>query len=217
MPGGGVEWPTPARMTFSLSRRSLLRAVAAAPLALTASRRLTWAQQAAGPAPNNVWAATTGPILDALADLPPRVYVPHENGGDIAVIDPLSRQIVDRYRVGRTPHHVTPAYDLSRLYVNVMGAGRLVEIDIQTGRPARSIPVPAPYNLYFALDGSLAIVAAEPFNRLDFSADGSYLLVSAEFSGHLARVDVGQMALSGVVSVGGLPIDVKLAPEGDLF
>jgi DNA-binding beta-propeller fold protein YncE len=222
-------------MALALSRRALLRALAAAPIAVAGTHRVTAAQTF------NVWEATRGPIADALADIPPRVYVPHENGGDIAVIDPLSRQIVDRYAVGRTPHHVTPSYDMSRLYVNVMGSARLVEIDISSGRPSRSIPVAAPYNLYFALDGSLAIVAAEPFNRLDFfdpitwapirrvpirasgidhldfSADGSYLLVSAEFSGHVARVDVGQMAVAAVISVGGLPIDIKLAPGGDLF
>jgi YVTN family beta-propeller protein len=222
-------------MAASLSRRALLRALAATPLALAASRLPASAQS------TNVWAATMGPIPETLADVPPRVYVPHENGGDIAVIDPLSREIVDRYAVGRIPHHVTPAYDMSRLYVNVMGSSRLVEIDIASGRPGRSIPVAAPYNLYFALDGSLAIVAAEPFNRLDFfdpitwapirrvpirasgidhldfSGDGSYLLVSAEYSGHVARVDIGQLAVSSVMSVGGLPIDIKLAPEGDLF
>jgi DNA-binding beta-propeller fold protein YncE len=229
-------------MTRSVSRRALLRAAAGAPLALAASRALAQSQPASEVLnPVNVWAAINGPITADLADVAPRVYVPHENGGDIAVIDPLTRQIVDRFGIGRTPHHVTPAYDMSRLYVNVMGASRLVEIDVRAGRPSRSIPVAVPYNLYFALDGSLAIVAAEAYNRLDFfdpitwqpisrlpirasgidhldfSADGGYLLVSAEYSGHVARVDVGQMAVTGLMSVGGLPIDVKLAPAGDVF
>ena len=190
---------------------------------------------------SNVWAATMGPVVDVAAELPPRVYVPHENGGDIAVIDPLSRTIVDRYSVGRTPHHVTPAYDLTSLYVNVMGSNRLVQIDPHAGRPIASLPVTSPYNLYFTLDGSMAIVAAEPANRLDFydratwavirrlsipasgvdhldfSADGSYLMVTGEFGGQLVRVDLERLAVAGVVRVGGLPIDVKLAPAGDVF
>jgi DNA-binding beta-propeller fold protein YncE len=189
----------------------------------------------------NVWAATTGGFADSVADMPPRVYVPHEMGGDIAVIDPESRRVVDRFSVGRTPHHVTPAYDLTSLYVNVMGASRLVQLDPRAGRPIRSLTVTSPYNLYWTLDGSLAIVAAEPANRLDFydpgswrsvarlripasgvdhldfSADGAYLMVTGEFGGQLVKVDLTRLAVAGVLRVGGQPIDVKLAPSGDLF
>ena len=237
-------------MTRPLSRRSILRALGAT-LAGTAlvpvnvgtpgvarARRL--ADEPTG-LDANVWAATMGPIAETAQDLPPRVYVPHENGGDVAVIDPLTRGIIDRYAVGRTPHHVTPAYDLTSLYVNVMGSNRLVQIDPRAGRPVRAIPVVAPYNLYFTLDGALAMVAAEPANRLDFydpsdwravarlpipasgvdhldfSADGSYLMVTGEFGGQLVKVDTEPIAVAGVVRLGGLPIDVKLAPAGDLF
>jgi len=176
-----------------------------------------------------------------VADLPPRVYVPNELGGDIAVIDPASMQVVDRFWVGRTPHHVTPAHDLDRLYVNVMDSNRLVAIDPRSGRPVDSIPVAVPYNLYFTPDGTKAVVAAERFNRLDFydpttwqpiarlpipgsgvdhldfSADGSFLLVSCEFGGQVVKVDLDQLAVAGVLRVGGLPIDVKLAPDGTVF
>jgi DNA-binding beta-propeller fold protein YncE len=169
------------------------------------------------------------------------VYVPHESGGDIAVIDPLTRTIVDRFAVGRIPHHVTPSWDMTSLYVNVMGASRMVRLDPRVGRPVQSIPVAVPYNLYFTIDGGMAIVAAEPYNRLDFydsatwqplvrlplpasgvdhldlSADGSYLLVSGEFGGQLVKVDLQRLAVAGVLRLGGLPIDVKLAPDGDLF
>jgi DNA-binding beta-propeller fold protein YncE len=224
-------------MTRTFSRRALLRAIGAT-LVVAGSPKLAWADT---PPVTNVWAAMTGGILESVADLPPRVYVPHENGGDIAVIDPLTRQIVDRFAVGRTPHHVTPAYDLSSLYVNVMGSSRLVEIDPRVGRPSRSLAVASPYNLYFTPDGSLAIVAAEPANRLDFydpaswrsvlrlplpasgvdhldfSADGSFLMVTGEFGGQLVRVDLERLAVAGVVRLGGLPIDVKLAPAGDVF
>ena len=189
----------------------------------------------------NVWAAIMGEVRPGLAELAPRVYVPHELGGDVAIIDPRSRTIVDRFAVGRTPHHVTPAYDLSSLYVNVMGSSRMVQLDPLAGRPVRSYPVVSPYNLYFTLDGSLAIVAAEPQNRLDFydlatwqsvarlpipasgvdhldlSADGRFLLVTGEFGGQLVRVDLERLAVAAVLRLGGLPIDVKLAPAGDLF
>jgi DNA-binding beta-propeller fold protein YncE len=229
----------------TVSRRWLLRAFALSLVGVAAAAgvplRSRAARAARDSAPLNVWAAITGPMSEGVADLPSRVYVPHENGGDVAVIDPLTRTIVDRFAVGRTPHHVTPAYDLSSLYVNVMGASRMVQIDVHAGRPVRSFAVVAPYNLYFTLDGGMAIVAAEPANRLDFydpgswrsiarlpipasgvdhldlSADGSFLMVTGEFGGQLVKVDLERIAVAGVLRLGGLPIDVKLAPEGDVF
>src|SRR5260370_38201011 len=52
---------------------------------------------------------------------------------------------------------------------------------------------------------------------MDFSADGSYLMISAEYSGVVARVDVVNMRLAGYVWVGGLPIDARLSPDGRYF
>jgi YVTN family beta-propeller protein len=205
-------------------------------------------QNAAAPAPpptpaaTNVWAATASNAIPAsVADLPPRVYVPHELGGDIVVIDPLSMQIIDRYWVGRTPHHVAPAYDFSQLYVNVMDSNYLTVIDPRTGRPTGTLPAAVPYNLYFTPDGTKAVVAAERFNRLDFhdistwaviarvpipgsgvdhmdfSADGSYLLVSCEFGGQVVKVGTNPPQVLGLYRGGRLPIDVKLNPEGTHF
>lgn len=190
----------------------------------------------------NVWAATASNTIPAsVADLPPRVYVPHERGGDVAVIDPLSMQIVDRFWVGRTPHHVAPAHDLSLLYVNVMDSNYLTVIDPRVGRPVGTVPAAVPYNLYFTPDGTRAIIAAERYNRLDFhdpsswelltrlpipgsgvdhldfSADGAYLLVSCEFGGQVVKVGVDPPQVLGVFRGGRLPVDVKLAPDGTAF
>src|SRR5207248_4117334 len=120
------------------------------------------------------------------------------------------------------------------------GSSRMLQIDPFVGRPIASFPVVSPYNLYWTFDGQMAIVAAEPANRLDFydpstwrpikrlpipasgvdhldfSADGDYLVVTGEFGGQLAKVDLQSLAVAGVVRLGGLPIDGKLAPEGDL-
>ena len=194
------------------------------------------------PTPVNVWAATaSNDIPAALADLPPRVYVPHELGGDVAVIDPLTMQIIDRFFVGRTPHHVAPSWDMSQLYVNVMDSNYLTVIDPRTGRPTGTLPAAVPYNLYFTPDGTKAIVAAERYNRLDFhdpatweviarlqipgsgvdhmdfSADGSYLLVSCEFGGQVVKVGTNPPAVLGVYRGGRLPVDVKLNAEGTHF
>jgi YVTN family beta-propeller protein len=159
------------------------------------------------------------------------------------VIDPLTFKVIDHFAVGSIPHHITPAWDMSALYVDNEGSSKLTVIDIHTGRPnGQTINIPYPYNLYFTPDGTKAIDVVERLQRiefrdpnngwrllgsvgipwpgpdhLDFSADGSYLMISTEYSGVVARVNVLTMRLDGYVRVGGLPIDVKLSPDGRYF
>jgi YVTN family beta-propeller protein len=189
----------------------------------------------------NIWENMKGSVPQSVADLPPRVYVPDELGGNVTVIDPTNFQIIDRYGTGRTSHHVAPSPDFSHLYVNNMGSSTLSEIDAHTSRLIRQIPAAVPYNLYFTTDGTKAIVAAEPNNSLDFynpqtwalikrvpiagsgvdhldmSADGRYLLVTTEFDGWVVKVDTVNMRVIAQVRVGGQPIDVKAAPDGSVF
>jgi YVTN family beta-propeller protein len=184
---------------------------------------------------------TTDTIDPRLAGIPPRVYVPNAGSGTVDVIDPATFKIIDHFTVGQIPHHITPSWDLQRLYVNNTESNTLTEIDPRSGRPMRTIPVPDPYNLYYTADGSKAIVVAERFLRLDFrdprtwelirsvpipwpgvdhldfSADGRFLIASTEYSGYVAKVDVVEMELTGQTKVGGLPIDVRLSPDGSVF
>src|SRR5207302_1795229 len=130
---------------------------------------------------------------------------------------------------------------MRELYVENEGSSSLTVLDIHTGKPVRTISIPFPYNLYFTPDGTKAIDVVEremkiqfrdphtwklirevpiPWpgaDHLDFSADGSYLLISTEYSGIVAKVDVVHMKLAGYVNVGGLPIDVKVSPDGSVF
>ena len=191
----------------------------------------------------NVYANTlSGTVPCPLCDLPPRVYVPNSTAGTVDVIDPATFTVIDHYAVGSIPHHVAPAWDMSELYVDNEGSSSLTVLDIHTGKPSRTINIPFPYNLYFTPDGTKAIDVVERLQRiefrdphnnwallkavpipwpgadhLDFSADGSYLMISTEYSGVVAKVDTVNMKLAGSVRVGGLPIDVKLSPDGTLF
>jgi YVTN family beta-propeller protein len=203
------------------------------------------------PPTSNVYAAAgAGMFAPAVAGLPPRVYVPDEATGTVIVIDPRTYTIVGRFSVGPKPEHVTPDWDLRRLYVEVAGGGHLTIINPRTERPAGSRAVPGPYNLYFSLDGRKAIVVLDsrlsgseyggphqlyfydrrswrllkaltiPWpgaDHLDFSADGRYALLSAEYSGYVVKIDVARMAVVDALFVGGLPVDVRLAPDGRLF
>ena len=191
----------------------------------------------------NVYAATTGTTVPAyLARFPERVYVPDSTDiGMLEVIDPATYAVVTRLRVGHTPYHITPSWDMTHLYVGNEVSGNLTTIDPLTGAAVATVPVPHPYNLYFTPDGKTAIVVDErekqlvimdpvawttlgaipiPWpgvDHLDFSADGSYLMASTEFAGVVVKVDLVTRSVDGTVAVGGLPIDIRLSPDGSVF
>ena len=191
----------------------------------------------------NVYAADAAgaPIAASLRRITPRVYVPNSKSQTVDVIDPSTFKIVGHFAVGLYSQHITPSWDMRWLYVNNTLSNSLTVIDPRTSRPVRTLPVPNPYNLYFTPDGTKAIVVAESLerldfrdprtfaliksvpisapgpNHLDFSADGRSLLISAEFSGYVLRVDAVSMRVVGRLHVGGQPIDVKLAPDGRVF
>ena len=191
----------------------------------------------------NVYANTlSGAVPCPLCEIPARVYVPNSTAGTVDVIDPATFTVIDHYAVGAIPHHIAPAWDMSALYVDNEGSSSLTVLDIHSGKPTgQHISIPFPYNLYFTPDGTKAVVVVERLQRiefrdphdwhllgsvgipwpgadhLDFSADGSYLMISTEWSGVVARVDVVNMRLAGSVWVGGLPIDIKLSPDGRYF
>ena len=175
---------------------------------------------------NNLYSETASDKIAAVAkDDPPRVYVPNHAANEVAVIDPATMQVVDRYKVGINPQHVVPSWDLHTLWVTNNAEGRtdgsLTPIDPQTGKPGASIPVDDPYNMYFTPDGKEAIVVAEAFKRLDFrdpqtmalkssletpqcaginhadfSIDGRFAIFTCEFGGMLVKIDmVGRKVL----------------------
>jgi YVTN family beta-propeller protein len=190
----------------------------------------------------NVYAATTErQVADRFAGIPERVYVPNVADGTVDVIDPDTFEVVDHYAVGEIPHHVTPSWDMNKLYVSNEASSSLTVIDPKSGEPSGTVLVPYPYNLYFTPDGKKAIVVVERLQMLefydpgtwqplgsvyipspgvdhiDFSAGGDYLLASSEWGGVVTKVDTTKMKITGSVEVGGNPVDVKLSPDGKVF
>jgi YVTN family beta-propeller protein len=173
----------------------------------------------------------------------PRVYVPNSGSDTVDVIDQRTRKVVRHFAVGLLPQHVTPAYDLKRLYVLNDAGNSVTPIDPRTARPGRPIQVTDPYNLYFTPDGRFAVVVAERLHRLDFrdphtfrlhrsltvpcagvdhldfSADGTYLIASCEFSGQMLKVNVAGERVVRTLDLrpGAMPQDVKLSPDGRVF
>ena len=192
-------------------------------------------------APPDVYAGMTGGFSKTVAKDPTRVYVPNNGSNTVSVIDPRKFRVIRTFRTGLGPQHITPSWDLRHLYVGNTYSNTLTEVDPRSGRPVRRIPVPDPYNLYFTPDGKLAVDVAErmetlflydpktwnrvgairvPFagvDHLDLSSDGSYLLVSAEYSGMVAKVNLERRRVVASLHVGGSPVDVKLSPDGSVF
>ena len=94
-----------------------------------------------------------GHLSAAVADHPRRVYVPNLRSNDVYVIDPRTLKVVDRFKVGRSPQHIVPSYDLKTLWVTNNAEGRddgsLTPIDPRNGKPGREVAVDDPYNMYF--------------------------------------------------------------------
>jgi YVTN family beta-propeller protein len=190
----------------------------------------------------NVYAAILpGRLSPAVRGVPERVYVPNSESGTVTEINPSTFAVERTFPTGSYDQHITPSWNLRRLYVNNTTSNTLTVLSPRTGRPIRTIPVADPYNLYFTPDGSKAIVVAEALQRLDFynphtwrpiksvpvpspgpdhldfTADGHAFLISCEFAGMVYRVDAETMRVTGRISVGGLPVDIKLSPDGRVF
>jgi YVTN family beta-propeller protein len=127
-----------------------------------------------------------------------------------------------------------------------IGGGSLLPIDPRTGEPGEPLPVRDPYNMYFTPNGAFALVVAEAdrsvdlydphtwervgaiaapdcpgIDHMDFTADGRFALASCEFSGRMAVFDLIATDLVKMIDLpggrGGMPQDVKLAPDGSTF
>src|ERR1700730_6517184 len=176
--------------------------------------------------PNDIYSETqAGKLSPAVKGFPELVYVPNSGSNTVDVIDPRTFRVVNHFKVGRQPQHVTPSYDLKTLWGLSDVGDSLTKIDPATGEKRETVPVKDPYNMYYTPDGKYAIVVAERVHRLDFrnpttmalvdsvpvpcrgvdhmdfSANGRYLIASCEFSGTLIKVDVARRAVIGTLAL----------------
>jgi YVTN family beta-propeller protein len=213
-----------SEVVVQLGRQSLRAATGLGPLlglSLWLGLGALWPPASAGEASENLYsAARTDAFSPATSGALNRVYVPNRQSNSVSVIDPATLKVVSTFKVGISPQHVVPSWDLKTLWVANNGlkarGGSLTPIDPKTGQPGRAIPVDDPYNLYFTPDGKSAIVVAESLKRLDFrdphtlalqqslatpqcdgvnhadfSGDGRYALFTCEFhGGGLVKIDM---------------------------
>ncbi len=207
----------------------LLWSLLCATLALAACSRGGGPSEARGPA-NIYGGSDMSRLSPAVKGALQRVYVPDLGSNDVTVIDPARMKVVDRFKVGRGPQHVVPAWDLKSLWVTGSADGRipgsLTEIDPRTARPTRTLTVPDAYNMYFTADGRSAVVVAESRRRLefrdphtmklqgaldtpecrginhaDFSPAGDYAIFTCEFGGAVAKIDLVHRKVLGVLKL----------------
>jgi YVTN family beta-propeller protein len=182
--------------------------------------------------PSNIYSEIGAQHLSALhRSDPPRVYVPNGKSNTVTVIDPKTHKVISTFKTASEPQHIVPAYDLSTLWVLDNQGNNVIPIDPATGTPGTPIAVDDPYNLYFTPDGASAIVVAEALGQLDFrdphtmalttslpvpgcgginhadySADGSYLLATCEYAGKLAKIDIANRAVLGLLDLSENPV-----------
>ncbi|MGZ6585672.1 MAG: YncE family protein [Solirubrobacteraceae bacterium] len=196
--------------------------------------------------PGGVYAADgPGMLQIALRREPALIYVPDsEPDGHTTVISQRTHRLIRVLATGSLDQHITPAYDLKRLYVEASESNRLATINPHTGRMTGSVATDRPYNLYFTPDGRQAIVMDEQHdhivfsdphtfrpdqvvsdpscqgpNHADFSANGRYFIVSCEFSGSLLKISTLQHRVLRRLHLPmpAMPQDVRLAPDGKTF
>jgi DNA-binding beta-propeller fold protein YncE len=185
-----------------------------------------------------------GKLSPVVRGFRPLIYVPNSRSDTVDEIDPRTYKVVRHFAVGALPQHVVPSYDLKTLWVNNDEGNSLTRIDPRTGKRGKTVKVTDPYNLYFTPDGRFALVMAERLKRIDFrdprtmqlrhklpvptcpgvnhadfTADGRYMLASCEFAGRVVVVDLARRKVVRTIALrgGGMPQDVKLAPDGSRF
>jgi YVTN family beta-propeller protein len=134
------------------------------------------------------------------------LYVSNMNGASLTVIDPRTEQPVETmqvpfpYNLFFTPDGSKAIVVADYLGIDMVADNGLYFYDRDTWELLKFVQVPWP-----------------GVNHLDFSPDGSFLLVSCESAGVVVKIDVASMTVAGTVELGGSPLDVRLAPAGDVF
>ncbi|MFI0447776.1 YncE family protein [Actinomadura sp. 6N118] len=199
----------------------------------------------AAPAGNGVYEATGPGLLDpAMRKLPPRLFVPNGHTGMVDVVDLRAFKVIAQLPVGGTPRRIAAAWDLRRLWVTDAEDGTLIPVNPRNGRRGPPVKIgDQGGRLYFTPDGSEALVLAGPPRRIevrdphtmrsrgrmqlpcpgaehaDFSATGTFMVVSCTSSGRLVRIDPKLREVTGKLALprGAAPGSVRLAPDGQTF
>jgi len=134
------------------------------------------------------------------------LYVSNMNGASLTVIDPRTERPVETkqvpfpYNLFFTPDGSKAIVVADYLGIDMVADNGLYFYDRETWQLLKFVQVPWP-----------------GVNHLDFSPDGSFLIVTCESAGVVVKIDTEAMEILGTVELGGSPLDIRLAPAGDVF
>ena len=135
-----------------------------------------------------------------------KLYVSNMNGATLTVIDPETQESSETmevpfpYNTYFTPDGSKAIIVADYLGIDMVADNGLYFYDRETWELIKFVQVPWP-----------------GVNHLDFSADGSYLMVTTESAGAVVKIDTTTLEILGTVDVGGSPLDIRLGPDGDVF
>jgi YVTN family beta-propeller protein len=133
-----------------------------------------------------------------------RLYVEATFSGRLAIIDPATGKLIG-YQAVVAPYN---------LYFSVDGRWALDVVDrARAGEYAGTAQVYVYDRRTWQLRKAIDVPWAGA-NHLDFTADGRFAILSAEYAGVLVKIDMNRLAVIDRLVVGGSPTDVRLAPDG---
>jgi YVTN family beta-propeller protein len=145
----------------------------------------------------------------------PLIYVSNEDGGDVAIVDPNSAQVIARIPVGKRPRGVKLSPDGKVLYVALSGSPKA-----GPGIDESKLP-PADRNADGVGVVDLAarklvrtIASGRDPEAFDVSQDGKTLFVSNEDAAEMSVVDLSSGTVTARVAVGREPEGVTVRPDG---
>lgn len=171
---------------------------------------------ACGTGPDSTPERASAPVAPAPATpTAPRLYVSNETQGQVVVIDPTTRQVVERIDVGKRPRGLKLSKDGTKLYVALSGSPIAPPgVDESTlPPPDRSADGVAVVDLTTRTIARRYDSGQDP-ESFDLSPDGRTLYVSNEETAEMTVLDLESGAIKARVKVGEEPEGVTVSPDG---
>lgn len=187
-------------------------------------------------------------VAAALSAAPPAgpanvVVVLNSGEASVSLIDPATRTEIQRFAVGKEPHHLMRTPDGSALIVGNAMSNGLHFLDPVTGEVRRRLRnVPDPYQLGYSPDRKWFVTAALRLDRVDvyavegegaqvefrpvrrivlpkapshltFSADSRFAFVTLQDSHEVAAIRLSDQTVAWKLKVGDLPAGIWMTPD----